>query len=1028
MREQMTTAFHSSVRRNLMLLNAVMAVAILAAGITALAAITYTRGESEEKSLTSARNLAKALDLSIEGLIGKIDIALLTSADEVSRQRLTGKADARLITGFLALQRERLTLVERFGGTDERGQVIYGPNVQSPRVNISDRDYFVRLRNDRDAAALVNMLVTGRASLKPVWLFARRINKPDGSFDGVVFATVPADQIGGILSGIKINPGDTIGLRDADLRLVAREQFVRITDTPIGSTAVSKPFAAALAEAPRDGTYFSGAAEPDGINRKHVYHRNEKYAFIVNVGNSVKTALVGWRQQSGAIAGLAIAFILAMLISTRNIKRAWQRQEQDLALLQTSQKSLRDAQEIAQLGSYSYDVRSGHWENSETLKRILHTAKEHPRDQAHWLALLPAESRQEMQAYFNAVIDQRRPFDREYRIINPSDGKERWLHERGEVRCDEQGNSLTMIGTIQDITERKQAEEKLRESDERNRTLLEVSPDGIWIHNNAKITYVNNMLVKMLDYGSAQDLIGREIYEFFVPEFREALRERVAKVVATLGSAPPTETLMLRRDQSRLEVETSATAFLQGQATWNISIIREITDRKQAELRIERLAFFDQLTGLPNRTLLLDRLKQAITASSRNGHYGALLFIDLDNFKTLNDTLGHDIGDLLLKQVAERLITCVRAGDSIARLGGDEFVVMLVNLSANKTDAASQAETVGEKILSTLNQAYQLNAVASRSTASIGVTLFRGDLATIDNLMKQADLAMYKAKAAGRNALRFYDPAMEVAVMARATLERDLREAIQEQQFVLHYQAQVVDEGRITGAEALVRWQHPRRGLVPPGEFITMAEETGLILPLGQWVLETACTQLVEWAARPESEHLTIAVNVSAQQFHQRDFVDQVLKVLDGTGANPKRLKLELTESLLVSSVQEVIEKMFALKGKGVGFSLDDFGTGYSSLSYLKRLPLDQLKIDQSFVRDVLSDPNDAAIANTIIALAKSLGLGVMAEGVETAAQRDFLASSGCHAYQGYFFSRPLPLKDFEAFANLGKREQGRQT
>lgn len=448
----------------------------------------------------------------------------------------------------------------------------------------------------------------------------------------------------------------------------------------------------------------------------------------------------------------------------------------------------------------------------------------------------------------------------------------------------------------------------------------------------------------------------------------------------------------------------------------------QAAERKNAEEKIQELAFFDQLTGLPNRILLLDRLKQAITASSRNDSYGALLFIDLDNFKTLNDTLGHDMGDLLLKKVAQRLNACVRAGDTVARLGGDEFMVMLAGLSRSEKEAATQVETVGNKILAELNQTYQLNSVTYRSTPSIGATLFRGHFTAIEDLLKHADLAMYKSKAAGRNALHFFDPTMEAAMTERAALESDLRDAVQGKKLFLHYQAQVVGDGRVTGAEVLLRWQHPQRGMVPPVEFIPLAEETGLILPLGQWVLETACSQLAVWATRPEMAHLTIAVNVSAHQFSQADFVEQVQAVLDSTGADPKGLKLELTESLLVSNVEEVIEKMFALKANGVGFSLDDFGTGYSSLAYLKRLPLDQLKIDQSFVRDVLVDPNDAAIAKTIVALAQSLGLDVIAEGVETALQRDFLASSGCHCYQGYFFSRPLPLKDFEHFANASIR------
>jgi len=454
-----------------------------------------------------------------------------------------------------------------------------------------------------------------------------------------------------------------------------------------------------------------------------------------------------------------------------------------------------------------------------------------------------------------------------------------------------------------------------------------------------------------------------------------------------------------------------------GAVTHYIGAHLDVSDRKKAEEKISVLAFFDQLTGLPNRTLLLDRLKQAMTASGRGGTYGALLFIDLDHFKTLNDTLGHDMGDLLLQQVAQRLTFCVREGDTVARLGGDEFVVILTNLSTSKGDAASDIETVAEKILTALNDGYQLGAFLHRNTASIGATLFRGQTTTVDDLLKQADLAMYRAKEVGRNALRFFDPDMQTAVLNRVSLERDLREAVQAQQFLLYYQALVSDTGKVTGAEVLARWQHPVRGMVAPADFIPLAEETGIILPLGQWVLETACTQLAKWAVQPDMAHLTIAVNVSAHQFRQSDFVDHVLAVIKSTGANPHLLKLELTESSLVSNVEETIERMLLLKASGVGFALDDFGTGYSSLAYLKRLPLNHLKIDRSFVRDVLIDPNDASIAKAIVALAQSLGLGVIAEGVETQAQRDFLANSGCYAYQGFFFSRPLSVDGFEEYA-----------
>ncbi|MEO5793971.1 MAG: EAL domain-containing protein [Rhodoferax sp.] len=463
-------------------------------------------------------------------------------------------------------------------------------------------------------------------------------------------------------------------------------------------------------------------------------------------------------------------------------------------------------------------------------------------------------------------------------------------------------------------------------------------------------------------------------------------------------------------------VNINAVYDVEGEVSYFVATLSDITLRKAAEDQIRQLAFFDPLTELPNRRLLMDRLQRALTSSERNKRTGALLFIDLDNFKTLNDTRGHDQGDQLLRQAAQRLSGCIRDCDTVARLGGDEFLVVLENLDSNAVAAAADVRAVGEKIVAALNQPYQLGDFDFNSTASVGVALYSGLSLSIDELLKQADLAMYQAKAAGRNGLRFFDPAMQAVVNARAALEADLRLAIAQQRFELHYQPQVDAHGRVIGAEALLRWPHPVRGMVSPASFIPLAEDTGHILPLGRWVLETACKQLVVWAQEPLLESLVLAVNVSARQFREASFVDGVLALLAATGANPRRLKLELTESMLIDNLEEMVEKMTALQAQGIGLSLDDFGTGYSSLSYLKRLPLDQLKIDQSFVRDVLTDPSDAAIARTVVALAHNLGLGVMAEGVETLAQKEFLARCGCHAYQGYLFSRALPAGQFAEF------------
>lgn len=463
-----------------------------------------------------------------------------------------------------------------------------------------------------------------------------------------------------------------------------------------------------------------------------------------------------------------------------------------------------------------------------------------------------------------------------------------------------------------------------------------------------------------------------------------------------------------------INIRGVAVAGADGQMVGLRGTIQDISDRKHAEQRIQKLAYFDALTQLPNRTLLMDRIQQAITTGSRSGDAGAVLLVNLDMFKILNDTRGHEVGDLLLVQVASRLSGCVRDYDTVSRIGGDAFVLVLNGLHHDLRDAAAQVEAVGKKILSALRQRYLLGTLEHTCTASMGATLFFGHDTSVEELLQQAELAVDKAKASGRNVIRFFNPEMQILVMERADLEAGLKAAIHGGQLQLHYQPQVDGRGVICGAEALVRWLHPLQGMVYPVKFIPVAEETGLILPLGNWVLHTACQQLAHWSHHAVLKDCTIAVNVSAHQLRDAHFVATVLRTLRQTGARPDRLKLELTESLFIDNVEDIIAKMLVLKAEGIAFSLDDFGTGYSSLSHLKRMPLAQLKIDQYFVRDILVDANDAAIARMVVALAQSMGLHVIAEGVETQAQADYLAHIGCHAYQGYFFGRPMAIAAFE--------------
>ena len=576
-----------------------------------------------------------------------------------------------------------------------------------------------------------------------------------------------------------------------------------------------------------------------------------------------------------------------------------------------------------------------------------------------------------------------------------------------------QGKTVHLAVT-RDITEQKKAEEATRIA----ATAFELQQGMLITNAQRVILRVNKMFIATTGY-SAEEAVGQNPRMLASGRHDGAYYAAMTSELETSGAWQGE--IWNKRKNGEVYPEwlsISAVKDEAGLTTHYVGTFTDISERVKAQAQIDTLAFYDPLTHLPNRRLLLDRLDQALHVSTRHARQNALLFVDLDNFKTLNDTLGHSQGDALLVQVAQRLKTCVREGDTVARLGSDEFVVMLEDLSECDIEAATQAETVGNKILNAFVPVFSIDSSAHHSTPSIGITLFNGVVVEgSEQPLKRAELAMFQAKAAGRNMLRFFDAQMQAEVSAHAALEADLHEAVTEQRFLLHYQPQVVGAGRITGVEALVRWQHPSRGMVSPAQFIRLAEESSLILPIGQWVLETACAQLAAWSIQPELAHLTMAVNVSARQFKQSDFVDSVLATLARTHANPKQLKLELTESMLVDNVEVTISKMGVLKAHGICFSLDDFGTGYSSLTYLKRLPLDQLKIDQGFIRNLVTDSNDLAIAKMVVVLAESLGLSVIAEGVEVQAQADLLAHMGCHAYQGYLFSKPIPIEELEEYA-----------
>ncbi|MGS2743300.1 EAL domain-containing protein [Halomonas sp. LS-001] len=592
-----------------------------------------------------------------------------------------------------------------------------------------------------------------------------------------------------------------------------------------------------------------------------------------------------------------------------------------------------------------------------------------------------------------------------------------WIDTRGRISSrTEDGKAEWLSGTHFDVSARMEAENTLLQKSKQMQAIVENMLDGVISINQAGIVLTFNQAAEHMFGYRSNEILGQNISLLMLSPHREHNNVYLSRYLSTgKGGAIGRirELSALHKNGKVFPIELGVVELeIAGEKNFT-GIVRDITDRKKREHEIEHLAYHDPLTQLPNRRLLLNRLQHVMTNCERHNRHAALFFLDLDNFKDLNDSAGHTIGDLLLCKVAQRLVQSVRRSDTVARLGSDEFVILVENFSTDAHEAAVRIQTTAEKIMIELTRGFNLNGLPYNCSASIGVTIFNDAKIRQQDLLQHADMAMYQSKAAGRNGICFYDSKMQVAVDRRMEIERDLHVALLGQQFQLYYQKQVDQHGQVIGAEVLLRWKHPDKGIISPAEFIPSAEETGLIVPIGEWVLREACQTLAQWAKVPAKAGIVLAVNVSVVQFNKLDFVKTVLNALAISGASPYKLKLEITESLLASNVPNVSARMKELQHHGVSFAIDDFGTGYSSLSYLKKLPIDQLKIDQSFVRDMANSPNDRAIAQAVVTLSATMGLNVIAEGVETEEQRALLFEMGCETYQGYFFGRPCELADF---------------
>ncbi|WP_431513760.1 bifunctional diguanylate cyclase/phosphodiesterase [Variovorax sp. DAIF25] len=987
----------------------VYGVALLFLGTLATVAASITweaRGRAIENAETQAMRFVGGSEAALNRALLSIDMLLAGAGEQlraVPRERLAEEAGRPEVQRLIVnLVRQNL-LVRFVAFVDADGMPLASSDRRGARLPMALPEGFARSVLAQPLSTMaVSAPIASPATLQKVVFFARAVPLADGT-RVLAVAEVQISLLAMVTTQGAAIPGLEITLeRDAGPLLVS---------VPARDDLLGRQLEPALSEQTSDGKPVRMAARLSGVPAilvaRPTLHRN----LLIVASIPLDAALRDWREERDRIAwtGAVIgALILAIAAFTHlQLRRQWQSRQE----LVRSKATLDQALE-SMIGGFvllDADDRVLAWNRSfvamfpwvrpllapqlpfrelvaETARHVVHEG-----GPPGWMALNMPQLAQDHSEQ-EAVLE---------------DG--RVLHATRSRTPD--GGTVCVY---QDITEKRRHMAAIVESKAQLQATLEALPDLLLEVGLDGVCHGHHAPRVPLPGIQVDQPAGRRLQELLPPQASAEVMAALKEANETGRSSGRQFERRYARSKAWFEISVSRKASGAQADPRFIVILRNITESKQAADEVEQLAFYDTLTGLPNRRLLVDRIKHAIDAVPGRSRWSALLFLDLDNFKTVNDAHGHDTGDVMLKQVAQRLTACLRRGDTVARLGGDEFVVMLAELHERRLIATSETEAMGAAILEQLNRPYQLGGQQHHSTCSIGVALFDTADASLDEVIKQADIAMYYAKTAGGNALRFFETSMQTSITARAALENELHAAVEQRQFVLHYQSQVTSEDRVVAAEVLVRWQHPTRGLLAPGEFIAAAEDTGLIIPLGLWVLETACRQLAAWSEDPRRAHLQLSVNVSARQFRTDDFVKQVARVLERTGADPRQLKLELTESLLQFKVADTIAKMKTLAGMGIQFSMDDFGTGFSSLSYMIQLPLNQIKVDKYFVHGIGLNPKVELVIQTIIGMALNLELQIVAEGVETQAQREFLARHGCHLYQGYLFGKPKALEAYE--------------
>lgn len=895
---------------------------------------------------------------------------------------------------------------------DAKGNVDRSTLVLSAPVNVADREHF-QVHAQRDTQQMhISKPLQGRVSKKWSIQCSRRLNNPDGSFAGIVVVSLDPAYFSAFYREIRLGQTGSVTLAGLDKIVRARQSGG--SDQP--AQDISKSDLWVQVAQRRSGAY-QGVAAIDRVERIYHYRVLSRHPMVINVGVGTAEAraemLTRHRRYFVAVAAMS----LTLLLFAWNIVSAIARQRTLRNALARSEERYALAMQAAHDGMWDHDLETGvvrlygQWR-----ERLGYAENELGNSREAFWRQLHDEDRPRLHQALVAHLKRRAPFDLEVRLRTKSDGY-RYAHLHGQAIWNVAGRAIRMAGVVSDVTERRAAQEALFEEKERAQVTLNSIGDAVITTDiSGRVDYLNPVAQRMTGWTVAH-AAGKRIDEVF-HVIHAGTREPAPNPVELALRDDTTVTLvpdsvLVRRDGQLVAIEDSAAPIhdRDGNVIGAVLVFHDVTEARNTANRMSHLAQHDFLTGLPNRRLLDDRLAQAIASARRHRVQTALLFLDLDRFKPINDIHGHAVGDQVLQQIARRLKDAVRRNDTVCRQGGDEFVVLL-----SEVVSAESARQVAHNLLQQVSKPYEVDGQTLELSVSIGGSLYPDDGEDVETLTKHADIAMYHAKDAGRSNVQFFTQAMGQATRLRGEMENRLRHALSRNEMLLHYQPKKnLATGDITGLEALLRWQHPEQGLIAPDRFIPVAEETGLIAEIGLWALREACRQIRVWQDGG-LKCPPVAVNVSARQFSNVEFPRSVLQALRDTGLGAELLELELTESVLMDDAATTIGMLQQFKAMGVRVTVDDFGTGYSSLSYLKRFALDTIKIDRSFVHDIPIDAEAAAIVAAVIGLAHSLKKKVVAEGVETPEQLAYLRVQGCDEVQGYCLCRPLPAADAEDF------------